>query len=89
MNVQITETLKGQHGFYVTATCGKTSAMVAIHSDHVQVICQNAAHKVWRGAGKFFPNAVDALANYRSSEMKAIIQSAVDFSQQPIPQVTH
>lgn len=82
MDMQITSTMKTVNGFYFTATCNKVSAMVSIHGYGVQVICQNAAHKAWRGAGKFFQTSAEALANYRSGEMKAIIQAAVDFSEE-------
>ena len=89
MQIEITESSKGENGFYVQASCNKVTAFVAIHTWGVQVCCQNSAHKVWRGAGKFFKNAAEALDNYRSGEMKAIINAAVDFSQQSPAQITH
>jgi len=81
MTIQITETAKSSSGSYLQATCNKTSAMVCVHNHGLQVICQNACHKVWRGAGRFFPTAAAAFAGYKSAEMKAIIQAALDFDQ--------
>jgi len=88
MNIQITQTIKAPTGFYFSATCEKVSATVAIHSYGVQVVCQNAAHKVWRGSGKFFPTIAAAIDNYKSGEMKAIIQAAADM-QHTVPAITH
>jgi hypothetical protein len=83
MDILITESIKAEHGTYVTATCGKTSAFVCIHRgglDGIRVCCKNASHRVFRGAGKFFANLEDAINGYRSPEMKAIIQAAASQS---------
>lgn len=74
--VKINETSVTEHAVYVSATCGKVSALVAIRDYNVQVICQNAHHKVWKCAGRMFPTITDALAAYKSPEMKAIITAA-------------
>lgn len=42
----------------------------------VQVICKNASHKAFFGAGRFFDNFDLALAAYKSSVMKTIISTA-------------
>lgn len=76
MTTMITEANKTATGTYVQATCGNVSALVCIQSHGVQVICQNAAHKVWRGMGRRFESVELALANYKSGEMRAIIQAA-------------
>jgi hypothetical protein len=60
-------------GIYAAATCGKVSALVFITSLGFRVICQNAAHKVWRGSGRSFSSFEEALAAYKKPEMKAII----------------
>ncbi len=72
----ITQTSITDHGIYVTATCGKVSALVCIVDYEVRVIVQNAAHKVWRGAGKGFPTVAAAIANYKKAEVQAIIAAA-------------
>ena len=74
--VMITETKFTNSALYVTATCGKVSALVCVSDLQVRVIVQNAAHKAWRGSGKAFPNIAAALAAYKSEEMKAIISTA-------------
>lgn len=81
MEAQITEVIKDEHGVYVDAAAGKISATVAIFKGEmsnlgVQVTCKNASHRVWRGAGKFFSSINEALENYKSPEMKAIINAA-------------
>lgn len=63
-------------GFYCGATCGKTSAFVSITKHGFRVCCKNACHDVWRGAGRGFETLADALAGYKSPEMRAIIQAA-------------
>jgi DNA-binding protein H-NS len=77
MNIIITEQLRGEHGFTLAATCDKVQGVVSIHRHGVQVLCVNAAHRVWRGGGRCFNSITDALAAYKSPEMRAIIQAAV------------
>lgn len=77
--------MKTEHGIYVEATCEKVSALVAIYTHGIQVVCQNASHRVWKKSGKHFATIQDAIDNYRSGEMKEIIQAAVDFSKDVTP----
>jgi hypothetical protein len=81
METLITEVLKSEIATYVTATCDKTTATVVIDKPaaaypRVQVICQNASHRVWRRSGRFFANTEEALNGYKSGAMKAIIMAA-------------
>ena len=64
-------------GLYAEASCGKVKALVCIHDNHVRVICCNASHSAWRGMGRVFPSIAEAIAGYKSQEMKSII-AAVD-----------
>ena len=63
---------------YIRATTGKTSATVSfeIDGDSVRVCNHNAANKVWGGQGKLFSSIGEALNNYKSAAMKAIIFAA-------------
>ncbi|NBW12074.1 MAG: hypothetical protein EBR82_28990 [Caulobacteraceae bacterium] len=72
-NVTITQIIRNDVGIYVDATCGKISAFVFITDYEVRVICQNASNKVWRGAGRAFQTAAEAVAAYKKLQMKAII----------------
>ena len=72
----VTETIRADGAIYVTATSGKVSAMVAVDQWGVRVICQNASHRCWRGAGRFFQDIASAVAGYKTAEMKAIILAA-------------
>jgi hypothetical protein len=74
--VVVNDTLRTEHGIYVTASCGKTSAMVGITEHGVQVICQNACHRVFCGAGRHFDTIAEAVAAYKKPEMKAVILAA-------------
>jgi hypothetical protein len=78
MQVQINEIKTSGNGFFFNATCGKKTASVWIHKHEINVVCQNASHKAWGGIGKFFPTKQEAIDNYKSSEMKAIIQTAFE-----------
>lgn len=62
-------------GIYAAATCGKKSATVCIRDHGVQVVCHNAAHKVWGKFGRHFANIAEAIAAYKSPQMKAIIMA--------------
>jgi len=79
MNVQIisdqTETLSNSTYRTIELECGKRQAVVMIAPDYVSVICKNAAHRVWMGAPKCYENFEAAIANYKSSSMKAIIET--------------
>ena len=79
MQATVTEINITDTGIYANAFCGNVSACVVIAADHVRVISQNAAHthKPWRGAGRAFATVAEAIAAYKSQEMKAII-AAVD-----------
>ena len=76
MNVQITLTNREKDFFYFQGTCGKKSAFVSICPRWITVCCQNAAHQVWRKCGRTFETIAEAVAAYKSPEMKAIIQAA-------------
>jgi hypothetical protein len=74
--VMITETKLTNSTLYVEATCGKVSALVCIKDWQVRVIVQNSSHKAWRKFGRAFRNAAEAVAYYKSQEVKAIILAA-------------
>lgn len=85
MDVQIINSTRSAGGSrHIELACGKVSAIVSVMSYGVQVVCQNASHRCWRGGGKFFHTAEAAIANYKSGEMKAIIQAAVEFASKPV-----
>lgn len=76
MNVQINEVTK-QNGYtYISLSCEKMSANVAVGPHGVRVVNRNASHRAWGGMGKQFDNFAEAKANYKSSAMKSIIEAA-------------
>jgi hypothetical protein len=80
MQVQITDMSRSKYNsLYFSATCGKKSALVFIDENGgVDVIVENASHKAWGGMGKRFQNKQAAVENYKSSEIKEIIQTAFE-----------
>ena len=80
MTIQIESAERKGTGYYFTATANKVSALVCIYSHGFQIICKNASHRVWRGSGRHFHTLNDALDHYRSPEMRAIINEAVNLS---------
>jgi hypothetical protein len=77
MDIIITQLLQSDGCTYLTATSGKISGFVSLTGQGVRVCCHNAAHRAWRtGAGKLFPTIAEAVAGYKSPDMKAIIRSA-------------
>lgn len=58
------------------------TAMVMIvsgKSNYVNVTVKNASHKAYRGMGKDFKDINQAVANYKSPRIKAMIKQAQDF----------
>jgi hypothetical protein len=78
MNIFIQEQARTEHGFYFTATAGKTSMFIAVHDHGLNVTALNASHKAWRGAGKMFRNVAEAVSSYKRAESKAIIKAACE-----------
>jgi hypothetical protein len=64
---------------HVTAQAGRVKAYVGRYkSNWITVTAMNAMHRVYRGAGRTFATWDEALAGYKSAEMKAIIHTARD-----------
>ena len=61
---------------HVIGECGKHRATVTVAPNYINVSVQNAAHRAWRGMGKTFATVEQALANYRTAEIRAIIEAA-------------
>ena len=77
MNVEIVNESNGEGTACFELACGKQAAFVTFpKSGGVWVCCQNAAHRVWRGSGKAFSSVSEALENYRSPEMRTMIEYA-------------
>lgn len=83
MNISIEKMIRSDYGTtHMELSCGKVSAYVGVEKGGALQVCtMNASHKVWRGCGKYFRTTSEALENYRSAEMKAIIAAAVDAAQ--------
>lgn len=80
MMVLVTSIERDEYGITIDLATEKKSATVRQSSaGYVQVICRNAANRVWSGGGKVFYGANawdDATAAYKSSDMKAMIEAA-------------
>ena len=80
MMIQVTsetaQTIGNSEYRYIELATEKTSISVTIASgfdSHVRVIVQNAAHRVWRGAGRRFDTLAEAIASYKSGDVKAML----------------
>lgn len=85
MDVMIKETsdktypITGRY-FLAGMQCGNHSAQVVIAPTYVQVIVQNASNRAWRGMGKRFATVDAAVANYKTAEVRAMIQTAASLA---------
>lgn len=74
----ITSTGTTETGKYFEVDCGKTSAHVYIsNAGYINVCCKNASHRAWKANGRYFRSFDEALAGYKSAEMKAIISTVM------------
>jgi hypothetical protein len=80
MQVQIIRNDTQQGGRFIEAECGKTAAYIWVSKlGYINVCCNNASHKAWKASkGRNFFSFDEALAGYKSAEMKAIISAAVE-----------
>ena len=78
MHVTELKNIKTDNYTHLTLRAGKKEAYIAYNHNikQLQVIGLNAAHKAFMGQGKYFSNFSDALQNYKSTEMKAMINAA-------------
>ena len=64
---------------YIDMTCEKHSALIGIvrgRRNYIHVVVKNASNRTWRGAGKEFDTITDALANYKTASIRAMIEHA-------------
>ena len=67
----------------VQMTCEKCSALVVVvrgEMNYVRVIVQNASNRAWRGSGKQFASAAEAVANYKKASIKSMIEHAAEIA---------
>jgi hypothetical protein len=67
-----------EHGsHYITATCGKKTAEVAISELYVCVRVNNAMQRAYGSLGRVFHGGIsEAIEGYKSGEIKAILIAA-------------
>ena len=78
MELQIISNQNTPSGKYFEAAVGKIAGYVWIgaKSGFVTVCCQNASNRVWGKGGRHFRTIEEAMAAYKSPQMKAIITAA-------------
>lgn len=59
---------------YFDLECESVKCSIFV-GDNVQVIVDNASHRAFRGMGKTFTTFEDALSNYKSPKLKAMIDT--------------
>ena len=75
---EMTQTIGNSEYRYIGLATEKAAINVTIASgfdSHVRVIVQNASHRAWRGVGKRFNTLAEAIANYKSGAVKAMLES--------------
>ena len=55
-------------------TCGKHKIAVWVCEGRTCVTVENASHRAWRGVGKPFPTLADAIAYYRTPQIRAMLE---------------
>ena len=55
-------------------TCGKHKIAVWVCEAQTCVTVENASHRAWKGVGKPFPTLADAIANYRTPQIRAMLE---------------
>lgn len=68
--------------FFAELESGKHRIAITVAPDHLQVIVQNASNRAWRGMGKRFADLTTALAAYKTADIRAMVQTAVDLSKE-------
>lgn len=80
MTTLITEQHVSQYSVTLGMTCENVQGVVSISKHSVQVLCVNAAHRAWRGGGRCFNSIAEALAHYKSAEMRQMIATAEQYA---------
>jgi len=63
--------------FFAELTSGKHSIALSASAGEVRVIVtSNASHRAWRGLGKAFGSYAEAIANYKTPEVRAMLEEA-------------
>lgn len=62
--------------FFAEMRSGKHHATFAFGPLGVQVCVHNAANRAWKGLGKNFPSTAAALANYKTADIRSMIETA-------------
>jgi hypothetical protein len=87
MNIQIVNASSKTYSnigryFFAEMIAGKHHASFAFGPLGVQVCVHNAANRAWKGLGKQFSSTEAALANYKTAEIRSMIQEAARMSQE-------
>ena len=78
MDVIIVEKEQDNSSKMVTATCGNKSAFIRFGFCGINVVCLSGRTARALRTGKMFSTLAEALAAYKSPEMKAIIEAAAE-----------
>lgn len=79
MEIKIINEQTLRSGRYFEAAVGKIAASVWVSTTSdglISVCCLNASHRAWGKLGRTFSTFDEALAAYKSPQMKAIITAA-------------
>ncbi len=84
MEIQIINSKKFENGSFGAdmIASGKTKASIWVSKEgRVNVVCQNASHRAFRGLGRCFHGGwQEAIDGYKSAAMKAMIRQAQEMA---------
>jgi len=80
LNQSDTTYATGNRCFMVEMESGKHNVIVLVHTDYVQVVVQNAMNRAWRGMGKHYRNAAEAIGAYKTAAIRSMIEHAVELA---------
>ena len=87
MDISITSTARrsynGNEHFAAEMVCGKHAASIWVCRGvdaHVRVIVKNASHRCWKGLGKRFATAAEAVAAYKTAAVRTMIETACEMA---------
>jgi len=87
MDISITSTARrsynGNEHFAAEMVCGKHAASIWVCrgvDSHVRVVVKNASHRCWKGLGKRFATAAEAVAAYKTAAVRTMIETACEMA---------
>lgn len=75
-SIEIVKEMREQDVICFQLKSGKAEAVIYHNArlGYVNVCCLNAAHRAWRGSGRYFSNFAKAVDGYKSAAVKSMVK---------------